>query len=200
MNANTTQRGSTIGISVGDRTSESGSNDRAVQSTPTVIRGVSVSGDSYSPSLVTSGSRATGAVIDKVSTSGKSGTPRKSPERRSIHKAIAIFATCLDQLDIALDEGAEFFARNNALEHFRSSLDALWKMRSEREEAFGDVINTIQAIFLKRRVEDFSRAQLELLRSSIERLQGQSELDDDFADSITLNLLDGRLDVFRELE
>ena len=206
MNANSTQDSSTNAlrygnaISVGDGTAGFGSTGSAPLAGPTVIRGVPVSGEAHSPSLVTSGNRSTGATLAKSPIARKHPAGSKTPERRSIHKARAVFSACIDQLDIAQDEEADFFNRNNALEHFRESLEVLWRMRDAREEAFADVINMLQALFIHRRVEDFSRDQLETLRSVVAKLDSQTEFDDDFADSITLDLLDGGLDVFRELE
>lgn len=206
MNANSTQDTSTNAlrsgnaISVGDGTADLGSTGSAPFAGPTVIRGVPVSGEAHSPSLMTSGNRSTGATLVKAPTARSHLTGLKTPERRAIHKARAVFSACIDQLDIARDEETDFFNRNNALEHFRESLEVLWRMRDAREEAFGDAINMLQALFIHRRVEDFSSDQLETLRSVVVKLDSQTDFDDDFADSITLDLLDGGLDVFRELE
>ncbi|MFO7901633.1 MAG: hypothetical protein R6U98_03140 [Pirellulaceae bacterium] len=116
------------------------------------------------------------------------------------HACHALFTASVDNLDRALDHRANFFLRNNALEQLKDTLSELWKVRSQREEPFAEIVNMLQGVFAQRSVEDFTNDELVVLRSVFLRLRDESVYDDDFANEITVDLLNGGIDAFRELE
>ena len=106
----------------------------------------------------------------------------------------------MDNLNRALDHDTDFFLRNNAIEHLKDSLADLWEIRSKREEQFAEAINMLQGVFAERTVEEFTSDQLSCLRSVFDKLCQDSVYDDDAINAITLELLNGGLDVFRGIE
>ncbi len=165
-----------------------------------VVTGGPVSGDAYAPTLVTSGTRATGAASRPALRAGRtcSRAPAVLPKVR--HRCHALLAACIDNLNRALDHDADFFLRNNALEQVKDSLADLWEIRSKREEQFAEVINMLQGVFVERTVEEFATDQLRCLRSAFDKLCQESVFDDDSINAITIELLNGGLDVFRGIE
>lgn len=157
------------------------------------------SGEPFAPGLLTSGSRATGRD-SRESTGAKQARRHKEVLPKVRHAVRALYATCLDCLERAESQSDNFFARNAALEQLRESLSQLWEMRQLHEEQFAEVINTLQCLFADRRVEDFQDNHLEAMRSVFERLRIEFEIDDQLANDLTRILLQGELDVFRELE
>ncbi|GEM_PF-5882005 len=164
-----------------------------------VTDGVAVSGDAYAPTLVTAGTRSTGATSPPAARR-RALPPGATISPKAKHAGRAILSACVDDLSRAIDDQEESIARNNALEQLKGKLSDLWKLRAEREESFAEVINMLQGLFLKRRVEDFSNEQLVCLRFSFEQLCQESVIDDEIANSLTIRLLNGGLDVFREIE
>ena len=165
-----------------------------------VLADVSVSGDTYAPNLTTSGTRSTGAqrVQPELGRKPNARQPVVAPKVK--HACNALFSACIDNLYRALNHAEDFFARNNAVEQLRDALAELWQKRNAREEPFAEIVNLLQGIFVERKVEDFSSEQLSVLRSVFEKLRAEPVLDDDFANGITLDLLNGGIDAFRELE
>jgi hypothetical protein len=101
---------------------------------------------------------------------------------------------------LAIENDREFFIRNNELEQVKDGLADLWTLRSGREPAFAEVVNMLQCVFANRNVEDFTSAQMAVLRDVFLRLCAESVVDDDFVNSISFELLRGDVDIFRELE
>lgn len=167
---------------------------------PSVVAGGSVSGDAYTSTLATSGNRSTGAPDPTFScgTRSASRVPKVLPKAK--HACYALFSACVDNLDRALDHDEDFFLRNNALEQLKDTLSELWGIRSQREEPFAEIVNMLQGIFAQRTVEDFTTDELVCLRSVFMRIRDESAYDDNFANEITVELLNGGIDAFRELE
>jgi len=107
---------------------------------------------------------------------------------------------CIDNLDRAVDHDEDFFIRNNSVEQLKDALHELWKVRSQREEQFGEVVNLLQGILAGRSVEDFTSDHLVCMRSAFCQLREETAYDDDFANAITVELLNGGLDVFRGID
>lgn len=165
-----------------------------------VVASGTVSGDAYAPALATAGNRSTGAAELPVSRGKRtaSRSPRVVPKAK--HASYALFSACNDNLDRALDHQEEFILRNNALEQLKDGLSELWSLRSQREEPFAEIVNMIQAIFAQRTVENFTADDLACLRRVFVRLRDESVYSDVFANEITVELLNGGIDAFRELE
>lgn len=160
----------------------------------------SPSGDAYSPTLATAGTLSTGAATPPTMPyrSPAVAPSRVRPKHR--HIARAIFQSCADNTRRAIDNKADFFLRNNALAHVADSLSELWNMRSQREEAFAEVIQTLQMVFVDRTVEDFTPEQLAAIHAAFVKLGDPHTFDDDFANAICLSLMNGGIDVFRALD
>jgi hypothetical protein len=164
-----------------------------------VTDGVAVSGEDYSPTLITSGNRSTGSESPPTSRRRQLAL-RPAVSSKAQHRCQAVLAACIEDLGRAIDNNADFFARNNALEQLKAKLTDLWEMRTEREAAFGEFANMIQAVFVQRRVEDFTQQQLVCICSVFEKLQQEPLFDDELVNAITVELLGGGIDVFREIE
>lgn len=166
---------------------------------PNVVPGGSVSGESYTPTLETAGSRSTGTDF---SSTGRGHRKRKhgATAPRVRHSCHALFSSCIESLERAIDHDNDFFMRNNALEQMKDTLSELWSVRNKREETFAEIINLLQAVFLGRNVEEFKVDKLISLKRSIEKCRDQSEFDDDFANELTIDLMKDGVDVFRETE
>jgi len=165
-----------------------------------VVAGRPVSGDPYAPDLVTSGTRATGAPSRPATRAGRSLPHTSTTLPKVRHRCHAVLTACIDNLDRALDNGADFFLRNNALEQLKDLLADLWEVRSKREEQFAEVVNILQGVFVERTVEEFTTDQLTCVRSAFEKLCQESVYDDASVNAITIELLNGGLDVFRGIE
>lgn len=167
---------------------------------PSVVASGSVSGDAYTSTLATSGNRSTGAPDPPFSRGTRPASRVSKVLPKVKHACYALFSTCIDNLDRALDHNEDFFLRNNALEQLKDTLSELWKVRSQREEQFGELMNVLQGVFVERIVEDFTIEQLSCFRSVFGRLRDEAIYDDDFANAITLELLNGGIDAFRGIE
>ena len=165
-----------------------------------ILDGTPASGEKHSPTLDTSGTRSTGVDAHEPVTHERRQAMQPSVAPRIRHRTHALFTSCLENLDRALDNEADFFLKNNSLEQLKDSLAELWHVRLKREEQFAEVINMLQAIFVGRNVETFDIKQLALLRSVLVRLRDEPMYDDDFANAVTRELLKGGIDVFRELD
>ena len=82
----------------------------------------------------------------------------------------------------------------------KDSLSELWKVRSQREEQFAELMNLLQGAFVQRNVEDFTAEQLRCFRSVFARLRDEATYDDEFANAITVELINGGIDAFRGIE
>jgi hypothetical protein len=167
---------------------------------PSIVSSGSVSGDAYAPTLATAGTRSTGATSLQPVRAKRSASQAPKVVPKVKHACYAFFNACRDNLDRALDHDEEFFLRNNALEQVKDTLTELWGVRSQREEQFGEVVNMLQGIFAQRTVEDFTTHELHCLRSVFARLCDEPVYDDDIANEITVELLNGGIDAFREIE
>lgn len=164
-----------------------------------VATGQGQSGDAYTLGLETGGARSTGIASDDRPIAA-SRPAAKAVAARVIHSCRALFAECVDNLGRAIDCNADFFLRNSAVEHVKDSLGLLWSKRAEREGQFAEIVNALQTTFLNRKVEDFSEVQLQCLLSIFEKLMHENQFDDEFTVSIVTDLLNGDVDVFREID
>jgi len=112
----------------------------------------------------------------------------------------AILKSGIEHIEDALDNDSEFFIRNNALEQAKECLAKLWEHRQQREEPFVELVNALQCVFAERDVECFGNGQLAALRDAMQSMLDAGEIDDDFANSVSLQLLKAGIDVFREIE
>lgn len=162
-----------------------------------------ISGEHYSPTLSTSGTRSTGSSghsLNISSTPKSSSKKFKDIEPKVRHKYAAIWNACYDNINRALDNREDFFLRNNAIEQVKESLSELWSFRTEHNQAFAETVNMIQGVLIDRKAEDFSDNQLDTLRSIFDKLSNEPSLDDSLANIISIDLLKGNIDVFREIE
>lgn len=174
-------------------------NGKRTQTDSNVVAGVGASGGNWSPTLETAGTRSTGAAADRSTRPRHVRVLPKAVEPKARHATRTLLANCIEHLYCAKDNRSDFFLRNNALEEVRDCLRELWSMRSGREEAFAEIINLLQSVFAQRTVELFEEGQLDALLSAFERLYDAGVVDDDVANDISMELLNGGVDVFREL-
>ncbi|HAW32798.1 MAG TPA: hypothetical protein DCY03_32610 [Planctomycetaceae bacterium] len=159
----------------------------------------SVSGDAYAPDLITSGNRSTGSNPLTTSHGVKQYGKTKKVLPKLKHKCFAQLATCVDNLNRAIDNEEEFYVRNNALEQLRKTLAELWEIRSGREENFAAIVNMLQGIFEKKEVEYFTTENLKCLLQVFERFRDEVNYDDNFVGDITITLFNGGIDAFEEI-
>jgi hypothetical protein len=174
-------------------------NGKRVQTDSNVVAGVGASGGNWSPTLETAGTRSTGAAADRSTQPRRARVLPKVVQPKAKHAARTLLANCIEHLHCAKDNRSDFFLRNNALEEVRDCLGELWSMRSGREDAFAEIINLLQSVFAQRTVEFFKDEQLDALLSAFERWYDAGVIDDDLANDISMELLSGGVDVFREL-
>lgn len=174
--------------------------DIAERVVPYVVSSGSVSGDAYASTLTTSGNRSTGSAELSTPAGPRNRSSVAKPTSKAKHKCYALFSACVDDLARALDHRDDFFLRNNALEQLKDTLSRLWSVRSEREEAFKEIVNLLQGVFAMRSVEDFAAEKLVCLKRVFEQIRDETVFDDDFANEVTVELLKGGIDVFREIE
>jgi len=176
-----------------------GGRERTLQPSAVVVG--SASGEKYTPTLSTSGSLSTGST-GQTAQRGRPktpSTPHVHPKFR--HTSRALFVSCVDSLDRAIDNSVDFFLRNNSLEQLKDTLSDLWSMRAYREENFAELVNMLQGVLLDTDVESFTDEQLCVIRDAFQRIaQEEDSFDDDFANAVTLDLLKGGVDVFREID
>lgn len=164
-----------------------------------IAAGASVSGDQYSPTLETSGMRATGASAPRTSRRISAQSSVLPPAPRIKQRIRVTFDRCIDDSKQANDFSADFFLRNNSLARVRDSLADLWDVRSKREEQFSELINMMQGVFANRAVEEFTSEQIDALSSAFGRLRDEPAFNDELANDVTTDLLKGGIDVFREI-
>ena len=159
-----------------------------------------VSGDRHAPTLATAGSYSTGGGAPAPRSSAKRNELPVRERPRIRHACRAILANCVQNLERARDAGSDIVPKSNALQEVKDSLADLWRMRSDREEQFAELINQLQAVFVNRQVEDFTHEQLDVLESVLAKMHDEPRFNDSFANSISMELLRGGVDVFRELD
>ncbi len=176
-----------------------GGQKQALQPSAVVVG--TASGDKYTPTLSTAGTLSTGSA-EQTAQRGRrtaSSTPHVNPKHK--HASRAMFVSCVESLDRAIDNSTDFFLRNNSLEQLKDTLSDLWTMRAHREENFAELVNMLQGVLLDMDVESLGDKQLHAIRTTFQRIaQEQEAFDDDFANAITLELLKGGVDVFREID
>lgn len=155
-----------------------------------------VSGEPYSPTIRTSGSRSTGVDTPKVHKGGDLSThaPLVAPGLRQICRAY--YDKCIASLDAASAEFDDFFVRNNAIEEFRDTLTQLWRIRRQRESQFAEIINVLQGLLNGKESESFTVDDLHCLTDAVQALSREPVLDDEAANAVTRILLKGGFDVF----
>jgi len=159
------------------------------------------SGEKYTPTLSTSGTLSTGSAEQTALRGPHAASVAPHVQPKYKHASHALFVSCVESLDRAIDSSSDFFLRNNSLEQLKDTLSELWAMRSRREESFAELVNMLQGVFLNTDVESFSDVQLHVIRDVFQRLVHREDtLDDDFANAVTMDLLKGGVDVFRELD
>jgi len=158
-----------------------------------------VSGERYAPTIVTSVNRATDSGDRPLAEFRRGGTASPVLEPKTRHKCEHLLTACAKNITRAVNSDDDFFNRNNAFSEVKDALAELWTIRNLREEGFAELINMLQIAFLERNVESLSASQLQALRSVFEKSAEVEEFDDDVCNRFTTELIDGGIDVFREL-
>jgi len=162
--------------------------------------GTAASGSAYAPSLATSGTTSTGGSVGQTVSRHRKSHAAPAPQPKVSHRLRAMLSSAIENIDRAIDTGNDDILRDNAIAQTGDALADLWAERSVREEQFAQVINMFQNLLLGRRASSFTTDQFGLIRSALVRVSDESVLDDDCLTQITMDLLKGDIDVFRELD
>ncbi|MDI6788163.1 MAG: hypothetical protein QME51_07315 [Planctomycetota bacterium] len=126
-----------------------------------------LTGDIYSPYLITSGRKGTGISFGNTSVNTnvitKPFEAKPSIDNGAKIKCQYYFKGCLDALDRAITNFDEIFSRANALDELNRNLSILWEYRKHREEQFARLINKIQTLLLEVEAEKITLRQLNIL-------------------------------------
>lgn len=160
----------------------------------------SVSGDTYSPTLTTAGSRATGKGVNTGHlASRRQEQARKGPACAAVHSCRLLIDAAREDLSDAISED-DLILRSNSIDAVRQSLMRLWAMRKQREDPFGDVVNDLQTFLDEKPDEDLPTTQLIALDGALQKLAEEPMVDDYLATNITLSLMRGGVNVFQDLD
>jgi hypothetical protein len=137
-----------------------GGNELAAESSPWSL---SRSGGAYSDTLVSTGSRGTGAMDFPVRPArGDERHPTRPGLGFRIRRALHL---SLEALDRAIADSGDIIERANALTEVRERLEELWDCRVAREKQFGMIINHLELLFRNIAVEDVTPGEMEALHS-----------------------------------
>ena len=116
------------------------------------------------------------------------------------HKLRALVDSCLDGIDRVIDTVQEPILRANSYNQLKRSLAGLWQLRNWMTEDFGEIVNMIEMLLVEREATHFSELQFETIRSVLLQVRDAESFDEDFANKLTVELMRGGLDAFREIE
>lgn len=163
----------------------------------------SVSGDRWVQGIETAGSRSTGESQRR-----SIGASRSRPlisSRRVSHKVIQNrrlrLQLCLDDIKRVEDAGGDPILRNNCLSQVRDHLQVLWEMveGDSDSESFEEMVNVLQVALCDASLDALTADQLAAIKSVIDKLYEDPDIDDQVANELTRELIEGGVDVFREV-
>ena len=164
----------------------------------------SVSGDYSAPGIETPGGRSTGetkARLPSVQAAGLPVSSRRIPDRM-VRKRRLYLASCLDELERVRNGGEDPILRGNSLADAKGHLQALWELveGNPNSEAFEEMINVLQVALCVESPEALAPDQLDTIWSVLVKMQDDPDVDDQVANDLTQELIEGGVDVFREIE
>ncbi len=162
-----------------------------------------VSGERWIPGIDTPGSYSTGE-----STRRHGGTPtpkaqissRRVPER-ALRKRRYCLKACLDELERVRKERDDPILRGNALADAKGHLQALWELLEgvPDAEALEEMVNVLQIALCLDGPEPPPIEQLDAISSVLAKMHDDPDVSDQIANELTQELIEGGVDVFREI-
>jgi hypothetical protein len=165
----------------------------------------SVSGDRLAPGIETPGGRSTGEAKSRSPGVQAAGLPVSSSRRipdRMVRKRRIYLKACLDELERVRNDDDDPVLKSNALADAKGHLQALWELveGNPSSEAFEEMINVLQVALCAESPEALAPAQLDTIWSVLVKMQDDPDVDDQTANDLTQELIEGGVDVFREIE
>lgn len=165
-----------------------------------ISSGAVASGAVHAPGLTTSGTRSTGAEDAPPQPGARRSPGPTVVSFKANHRLRALFSSAIENLERAIDTASDLVLRDNSLSQARDAIGDLWAERGSREEQFAEAVNMLQNVLLERSTSAFTTEQLSLVLAVLTRLRDEPVLDDDLLTEVTMQLLEGGIDVFRELD
>lgn len=135
------------------------------------------------------------------SPSKRAGHSEKSMPKASVRQTMRVLIrVCEQSLERLIDNADDPILRSNSFGQLKNRLHDLWDLRSEWDQPYAELVNMLEGLVSHRTAESFSIEQLETLRAVMWRIEATDDVDDQFNDAITMELIQGGLDVFREIE
>ena len=108
---------------------------------------------------------------------------------------------CLDELERIRTCGDDPILKGNSLAEAKNHLQALWELveGNPDSQAFEEMINVLQVALLRREPRGPSPSQLDAIWSVLVKMNDDPDVDDQAANDLTQELIEGGIDVFREI-
>jgi hypothetical protein len=163
-----------------------------------------VSGDRWAPGIETQGGQSTGADNRRpggAPASRAQVTPRRVSDRTVRGRRLHLKA-CLDELERARNNSDDPILKSNSLADAKGHLEALWTLLEGNPDsaAFEEMINVLQIALCTEGLETLAPSHLDALQSVVAKMHDDPDLGDQAANDLTQELIEGGIDVFREIE
>ncbi len=163
----------------------------------------SVSGDRWVPGIETPGSRSTGESMRRSNGVPAARLPapvRRVPDRALQKRRLCVKA-CLEELERIRSGGEDPILKANSLDAVKSHLQALWELveGNPDSEAFEEMVNVLQIAVCVECPEALTQSQVDAIWSVLVKMNDDPDVDDQAANDLTQELIEGGVDVFREI-
>jgi hypothetical protein len=168
-----------------------------------LVRG-SFSGGPKAPGIETPGTRLTGENVRdlKGPVSLDRSTSRRSVSERTLRRRRIQLKACLEELERARTNAEDVILRSNAMDDARRYLEVLWEQVKDNPDSapFEEMINILQIALCPEELEVLTVSQMDALRSVLTKMHEDPDLNDQTANDLTQELMEGGIDVFRGIE
>ena len=125
---------------------------------------------------------------------------RRVPER-ALRKRRYCLKACLDELERVRKERDDPILRGNALADAKGHLQALWELLEgvPDAEALEEMVNVLQIALCLDGPEPPPIEQLDAISSVLAKMHDDPDVSDQIANELTQELIEGGVDVFREI-
>jgi hypothetical protein len=108
---------------------------------------------------------------------------------------------CLDELERIRNGGEDPILKGNSLADARNHLQALWERveGNPDSEAFEEMVNVLQIALCVENPQALAQAQLAAIWSVLVKMHDDPDFDDQAANDLTQELIEGGVNVFREI-
>jgi hypothetical protein len=163
----------------------------------------SVSGTRWAPGIETPGSGSTGESNRRSNSAPESRLPVSSRRitERTLRRRRLCLKACLDELERIRNNGDDPILKGNSLADARNHLQALWEQveGNPDSEAFEEMVNVLQIAICAENPQTLAPAQLNAIWSVLVKMHDDPDLNDQAANDLTQELIEGGVDVFREI-